>query len=412
MGLGEGLAGLARLLVDRHVVGERVRSACAHARAVLGADGCAVFFTPEGGSATILAADGEPGLPAFDGHPAAPPPPWTFTFPLAPAAAVLVVSFAAAPVDTDELHLRGEALASLLALALTEDGAASALRQREAEGQLLREVGRAIDACPDPMDALSAALARVREVTSLWLCVLESDDQGGPLELVARGSDELAGDVIGAALAHDQAATAPYIVALRTPSDVEARGVDASTALGKVLVAAGLERGLVMPLRAGMHGIGVLCAAGQTRQLVAWQGTLALLAERLAWALERARLFRLVERAKREWEATLDTIAEGVAILDSDLTILRANWAFARLMGTTPRDIVGQKGESLVYGDVLRRRDAPADLYGREVEGANHDVQMGDRHLLVTVYPFPNERRGRVGFVHVLREVTEERRWQ
>jgi PAS domain S-box-containing protein len=125
---------------------------------------------------------------------------------------------------------------------------------------------------------------------------------------------------------------------------------------------------------------------------------------------ELARLFRQVERAKREWEATFDTIAEGVAILDTDCRIVRANWAFARMLGTTPREVVGKLCHDLI-GD-------PAACAGCRAAAPPHDdaatrfvreVNLDHRYLSVSVYPFLNDQKQEVGSVHVLRDVTEER---
>lgn len=124
-----------------------------------------------------------------------------------------------------------------------------------------------------------------------------------------------------------------------------------------------------------------------------------------------ARVLGLVERSKREWEAAFDAIAEGVAIVDLDCRVVRANWAFARLMGTTPQAVVGKRCEDLLAGDgaacegcraAATTLDDPSARFTRE-------VKLDGRVLSVSVYPFTNSEKQAVGSVQVLRDVTEEK---
>ena len=61
------------------------------------------------------------------------------------------------------------------------------------------------------------------------------------------------------------------------------------------------------------------------------------------------KLFKQVERAKQEWETTVDVIDEGVSLFDNtSLEILRANWTLARFYKTKPQDLVGFNIHSLL----------------------------------------------------------------
>lgn len=58
---------------------------------------------------------------------------------------------------------------------------------------------------------------------------------------------------------------------------------------------------------------------------------------------ERDTLFLVVERAKREWEATFDAISDGIAVVDGDGIIQRANVALARMLGREIRGLPGAR---------------------------------------------------------------------
>ena len=53
-------------------------------------------------------------------------------------------------------------------------------------------------------------------------------------------------------------------------------------------------------------------------------------------------LFQKVEAAKREWEVAFDAIEDAIYIVDENSRILRANLAFAQLLGMDIRDLIGR----------------------------------------------------------------------
>ncbi len=130
---------------------------------------------------------------------------------------------------------------------------------------------------------------------------------------------------------------------------------------------------------------------------------------------EGTRLFTLVERAKREWETTFDSIADGVSILDRELNVMRANWAFARVVGATPREVVGKKCYELVHGATAPCEDCPAlaVLAGEPAAAlVREEPKLGNRWLSLSAYPLLGAANQPVGVVHLLRDVSEERRLQ
>ena len=80
---------------------------------------------------------------------------------------------------------------------------------------------------------------------------------------------------------------------------------------------------------------------------------LSTVAAHAAVALANARLFDLVRRGKEQWEGTFDAIAEGMALVDDDATIRRANTAFAALVGRPVTGVVGGHLCHLLFGEHL-----------------------------------------------------------
>jgi signal transduction histidine kinase len=95
-------------------------------------------------------------------------------------------------------------------------------------------------------------------------------------------------------------------------------------------------------------------------------GTVALVAaylhEARARAVAAAAAFTArAEKARREWGATFDDLAEAVVITDPEGVVMRANRAFARLLGLRPHELPGSSLAALLAGHPERWWSASSD---------------------------------------------------
>lgn len=123
---------------------------------------------------------------------------------------------------------------------------------------------------------------------------------------------------------------------------------------------------------------------------------------------------RLIQRAKKEWEETLDAILAPVTMLNSDLTIRRANKAAAEYAGKHVREMPG----SICHEALFSRLDPcvgcalPAAVESSEpMKPTMQDVEggRGERTFHVSAFEHPDDR-GRRRFTCYYRDVSEERR--
>jgi two-component system NtrC family sensor kinase len=98
---------------------------------------------------------------------------------------------------------------------------------------------------------------------------------------------------------------------------------------------------------------------------------LSTLATHAAVVIANARFFEMVRRAKEQWETAFDALSEGIAVVDTDGVVRRANRALAGLLGVPVPALVGTPlgeallGKSQVLAELLtatRRGDRPAPL--------------------------------------------------
>jgi len=101
---------------------------------------------------------------------------------------------------------------------------------------------------------------------------------------------------------------------------------------------------------------------------------LSTLATHAAVVIANARFFKMVRRAKEQWETTFDALSEGIAVVDDEGRVRRANRALADLLRTPLPNVVGVHLGAALLGkshallellDAARRGDRPAPLVAR-----------------------------------------------
>ncbi len=124
-------------------------------------------------------------------------------------------------------------------------------------------------------------------------------------------------------------------------------------------------------------------------------------------------LFSIVERGKKEWEAAVDGIAEGVALFEQEnLTILRSNWTLAKFFDTTPHQLVGAEIHALLCGCDSSECAILSHLKSRKpaILEAAHRPQ--DAIWRLAFYPVQDRTSAATHGVVVVSDVTQEKQWQ
>jgi PAS domain S-box-containing protein len=185
--------------------------------------------------------------------------------------------------------------------------------------------------------------------------------------------------------------------------------------LRMLLVPPDISTAVFVPLRTRKRVVGVLNLSRLAGSKPFTQGDLSLLStvgSQMATALENARLYEAVTRGKREWEATFNAIADGIFIHDADFRIVRVNQALAGRLGTTPEALLGR----YCY-EVIHRSAGPPDncpflraLDSGHAEKAEWEETNLGGIFQASAYPLRDEEGELWRFVHVLRDITANRR--
>ena len=209
----------------------------------------------------------------------------------------------------------------------------------------LRELTHILSASLDPTKMAAAATGAAERLL----------DAGGAA-LVLATDDQLAFEVVGASgsLAGQRgrriAPSAGGLV-LDTIAFEEMRVAPAGpcTVFGDVVV----RSAAAAPLLA--HGVttgAILVADRRAGAFDADDGALLLaVAVHTAVAMANARFYDMIGRGKRQWEATFDALSQGIALVGTDFGIIRANTAFAALVGASLPEVVGQHVSHALFGE-------------------------------------------------------------
>jgi len=118
---------------------------------------------------------------------------------------------------------------------------------------------------------------------------------------------------------------------------------------------------------------------------------LSTLATHAAVVIANARFFEMVRRAKDQWETAFDALSEGIAVVDTDGVVRRANRSLASLLGVPVSTLVGTAlgdallgvGKSQALSELLvgtRRGERAAPLIVRS-ERLHRTVRVNAAHI-------------------------------
>ena len=171
-----------------------------------------------------------------------------------------------------------------------------------------------------------------------------------------------------------------------------------------------VERAAVVPLRAHGLPLGAVAIADAPRPFpTAELRLLSTVATHAAAVLSNGRFFELVQRARDEWESTFDALGAGLALVDDQNAIRRANRALADLTGRPVEDLIGSPLVAAVGGDVadLAGRLEMVRAGGRFASGVHEAARLG-RLLRVTAAPMHAAGPG-TWVVVLIEDITEQK---
>jgi len=240
-----------------------------------------------------------------------------------------------------------------------------------------------------------------------------------PVACAGRGTDYL--DQVVLTWDESEAGRAPTGRAIRTGRSVVCRNLSyeaAGARWGREAIARGFASSIALPLVVDGACIGALSiyasevdAFDRTEQEL-----LDEMVRDLGHGLEtiRGRVARRaaeeeVKRSAERWRATFEAITDTIVLMSPDCRVMEINAAGCALLGVDAGDVVGRLCPD-VFGLVeCPGPDCPCREAERSGEAVNREHVRAGRDLELVVWPVLSRRGGVEGFVHVLKDVTEEK---
>lgn len=176
----------------------------------------------------------------------------------------------------------------------------------------------------------------------------------------------------------------------------------------------GWRAAIFAPLLTKEQAIGILVCSDDSRER-RFTDEEILRAETMAHqasiALENARLFQRVSRSQKEWETTFDAMQDCVSVHDTAGKVIRANVALARRLKTIPQKVIGRYC-SEIYNSAganqatCRHTQLPK---GESLLVEEKTLPAMDGVFQISVSPWYDKDKRIVGFIHVAKDISNEK---
>ncbi len=176
----------------------------------------------------------------------------------------------------------------------------------------------------------------------------------------------------------------------------------------------GIQSMVGIPLLAKGEAIGAITLVSRSIHTLSQReiNLLESIGNQIGLALENAKLFSNVTKAKSEWETTFDAVTDLITIRDKDYRILRANRAAFKRFGLKPEEMLGKR-----CFEALHHRDKPCERCHLSKTLITKKPAFGEREseylkgvIQYHTFPIYDEAGEIIAVVDLSREITEQKR--
>jgi len=178
----------------------------------------------------------------------------------------------------------------------------------------------------------------------------------------------------------------------------------------------GIQSMVGIPLLAKGKAIGAITLMSRSLRTLSQReiNLLESIGNQIGLALENAKLFSNVTKAKSEWETTFDAVTDLITIKDKDYRILRANRAAFKRFGLKPEELIGKR-----CFEALHHRNEPCERCHLSKTLITKKPAFGEREskylkgvIQYSIFPIYDEAGEIISVVDLEREITEQKRME
>ncbi len=304
-----------------------------------------------------------------------------------------------------------QAIAQHAAQAIENARLFQAEREQRELAEALRQAAAAVSSTLDPDQILDQILEQVSRVVpndAANVALIEGDRS---CIVRCRGYERFGQEVAGLSL--PLADTPSLRQMLHTGAPLIVPDTEAYSDWVRVPQVAWVRSYAAAPIRVQDRVIGFLSVDSATPNFFnqTHAERLRAFADQVSLALANAELFRTVAQSQRDWEVTFDAMQDGVAVMDRKRRIVRANRAFARIVGQPVSRLVGQSYRTVLEGIICLKSPCPFEQAMASGQPAVCACEYRGRTFEIQITPITGEGSGQPEHdgraVYVMRDITD-----
>jgi len=126
---------------------------------------------------------------------------------------------------------------------------------------------------------------------------------------------------------------------------------------------------------------------------------------------KRKRIEEALYKTVKQWQTTFDTVTDSICLLDEKLIIQRLNKAMSNLLKKDPNEIIGRHCWEIVHGTSEPIPECPILRMQKTLRRESMELLIGERWFDISVDPILDGSGSLIGAVHIIRDITEPKRW-
>jgi PAS domain S-box-containing protein len=127
---------------------------------------------------------------------------------------------------------------------------------------------------------------------------------------------------------------------------------------------------------------------------------------------ERKQIEEKLETASNEWRATFDSATDLIIFLDSEMRIIKTNFATTKFLNRPFNEILGKNCFQLFHGTDRPLATCPTDKMRMTKKHEEVELYLPEKDIwiLVSADPIFDDKGNLTGSVHIIRDITEHKR--
>jgi PAS domain S-box-containing protein len=181
----------------------------------------------------------------------------------------------------------------------------------------------------------------------------------------------------------------------------------------KYLKKEGFESMLFLPLRVKRGTIGVLAIGARESQNLTPENikVFTTISNQLGIMIDNFWLSCELSFVGKEWENTMNTITDPIALISTEKRVLWVNIAYARLMSALPKDLIGKSCCDIFHNEMSPIHSCLHKKVFETKTGFTEEIydETTGATSLVTCSPYTNAKGEMIGTMIVTKDITEKK---